>query len=128
MALAAALSSVSVTALAQQVLVSQGELRLYDLDTGQFAWSRPDPLALWTGAVITADGRYAQTKRRLFERTGVREYWLVDPELDLVQVFRPSPDGKLTRVAELTAEVGDALATPLLSGCSIDLRELFRAR
>ena len=33
--------------------------------------------------------RDAQIKRRLFERTGVREYWLVDPELDTVQVFRP---------------------------------------
>ena len=44
--------------------------------------------------------RDAQIKRRLFERTGVREYWLVDPELDTVQVFRPSPDGKLARVHE----------------------------
>ena len=48
--------------------------------------------------------RDAQIKRRLFERTGVREYWLVDPELDTVQVFRPSTEGKLARVAELTAE------------------------
>ena len=70
--------------------------------------------------------RDAQTKRRLFERTGVREYWLVDPELDTVQVFRPSPDGKLMRVVELSAEDGDMLTTPLLPGCSIDLRELFR--
>ena len=38
--------------------------------------------------------RDAQIKRRLFERTGVREYWLVDPELDTVQVFRPSADGQ----------------------------------
>jgi len=35
--------------------------------------------------------RDAQIKRRLFERTGVREYWLVDPELDTVRVFRPVP-------------------------------------
>ena len=70
--------------------------------------------------------RDAQIKRRLFERTGVREYWLVDPELDAVQVFRPSPEGKLARVVELTAEDGDVLTTPLLPGCQIDLRELFR--
>ena len=70
--------------------------------------------------------RDAQTKRRLFERTGVREYWLVDPELDAVQVFRPSPEGKLARVVELTAEDGDVLTTPLLPACQIDLRELFR--
>jgi Uma2 family endonuclease len=70
--------------------------------------------------------RDAQTKRRLFERTGVREYWLVDPELDTVQVFRPSPEGKLLRVAELSAEEDEALTTPLLPGCAIGLRELFR--
>ena len=70
--------------------------------------------------------RDAQIKRRLFERTGVREYWLVDPELDTVQVFRPLPEGKLARVVELTAEDGDPLTTPLLPGCAIDLRELFR--
>ena len=72
--------------------------------------------------------RDAQTKRRLFERTGVREYWLVDPELDAVQVFRPSLEGKLARVSELTAEDGHLLTTPLLPGCAIELRELFRAR
>jgi Uma2 family endonuclease len=70
--------------------------------------------------------RDAQTKRRLFERTGVREYWLVDPELDLVQVFRTTPEGKLARVAELTAEDDDALTTPLLPGWTLQMRELFR--
>jgi len=66
----------------------------------------------------------AKIKRRLFERTGVREYWLVDPELDTVQVFRPD-DGKLRKVDELTAEDGHHLATPLLPGWSLDLRAYF---
>lgn len=70
--------------------------------------------------------RDAQIKRRLFERTGVREYWLVDPELDTVRVFRPSLEGKLARLVELTSEDGDVLTTPLLPGWQIDLRELFR--
>jgi Uma2 family endonuclease len=70
--------------------------------------------------------RDAQMKRRLFERTGVREYWLVDPELDTVQVFRLTAGGKLARVAELTAEDDYTLTTPLLPGCEIGLRELFR--
>jgi Uma2 family endonuclease len=69
--------------------------------------------------------RDAQTKRRLFERTGVQEYWLVDPELDAVQVFRPE-GGRLTRVAELTAEDDDTLTTPLLPGWALALRDLFR--
>ena len=70
--------------------------------------------------------RDAQIKRRLFEQVGVREYWLVDPELDTVQVFRPTAEGRLARVKELTAEDGGTLTTPLLPGCGIDIRTLFR--
>ena len=51
---------------------------------------------------------------------------MVDPELDAVQVFRPTLEGKLARVVELTAEDGDVLTTPLLPGCQTDVRELFR--
>jgi Uma2 family endonuclease len=70
--------------------------------------------------------RDAQTKRRLFERTGVREYWLVDPELDTVQVFRRGTGDRLARVVELTAEDGDTLTSPLLPGFQYLLSELFR--
>ena len=70
--------------------------------------------------------RDVQIKRRLFEQMGVREYWLVDPELDTVQVFRPTAEGRLARVEELTAEDGGTLTTPLLPGCGIDIRTLFR--
>ena len=69
--------------------------------------------------------RDAQAKRRLFERTGVREYWLVDPELDTVQVLRMSPEGKLERVVELSADDHETLTTPLLPGCAIALPDLF---
>ncbi len=44
-----------------------------------------------------------------------------------VQVFRPSPEGRLARVVELSAEDGGVLTTPLLPGCEIEVRELFRA-
>jgi Uma2 family endonuclease len=67
-----------------------------------------------------------RTKHRLFERTGVREYWVVDPELDLVKVHRRAPDGPLPRVAELTAENHDLLTTPLLPGFELALADLFR--
>lgn len=70
--------------------------------------------------------RDARLKRDLFERTGVREYWLVDPELDTVQVFRRDDGGKYRRIAELTAEDDHELTTPLLPGWTLRMRDLFR--
>jgi Uma2 family endonuclease len=70
--------------------------------------------------------RDIQLKRRLFEKMGVREYWILDPEIDTVQVFRQTSDGKYERAAELAAEDGDALTSPLLPGFSLALPDLFR--
>ena len=69
--------------------------------------------------------RDEQIKRRLFERTGVREYWLADPELDLVKMFRRTADGALPQIAELSRGSGDVLTTPLLAGFELRLEELF---
>lgn len=66
-----------------------------------------------------------QVKRRLFARAGVREYWLVDPELDLIKVSRRGGDSSFRRVAELTAEDGDVLTSPLLPGSSLALSAFF---
>ena len=65
-------------------------------------------------------------KYGLFERGGVGEYWIVDPELDLVKLYRRAPDGSFPRLAEWTADAGDTLTTPLLPGFGVPLRELFR--
>ena len=64
-------------------------------------------------------------KRQLYDRFGVREYWLVDPDVDEVQVYRRAPDGGFPRVAQLGAEAGDVLTTPLLAMFSLALRDLF---
>jgi Uma2 family endonuclease len=63
-------------------------------------------------------------KRRLYERTDVREYWIVDPELESLKVYRRTEAG-LPRVAELSAENHDTLTTPLLPGLFVRLDELF---
>jgi Uma2 family endonuclease len=64
-------------------------------------------------------------KRRLYERAGVREYWIVDGEIEVVKIYRRQADGTFPRVLELSREEGDSLATPLLPGFSLLLAELF---
>jgi Uma2 family endonuclease len=64
------------------------------------------------------------TKRKLYERFGVNEYWIVDPELQSVKVFRLS-DHRYVRTAELSAEAHDTLTTPLLPDFRLPLIELF---
>jgi Uma2 family endonuclease len=65
-------------------------------------------------------------KRRLFDRVGAREYWVVDHELEMIKVFRRAEGGAFPRVAELTSEHDDVLTTPLLPELTIRLSELFR--
>jgi Uma2 family endonuclease len=64
-------------------------------------------------------------KRRLYERAGVSEYWVVDPEIDVVRVYRRGADG-FKRPSELTAEDNEVLMTPLLPGLSLPLAQIFR--
>lgn len=65
-------------------------------------------------------------KLELYELSGVREYWLVDPLLETVKVHRLSTEGRFQRVAELSAEEEDYLETPLLPGLSIPLDRIFQ--
>jgi len=64
------------------------------------------------------------TKRKRYEHFGVLEYWVVDPELDAIKVYR-RVDDRFVRIAELSAEAGDSLTTPLLPGFSVTLTETF---
>lgn len=69
--------------------------------------------------------RDARLKRQLFERTGVQEYWLVDPERDLVQVLRRDGDA-FVAAADVVADRDGILTTPLLPGWQLPVRALFR--
>ncbi len=62
-------------------------------------------------------------KRKLYERENIREYWLIDPDRNTVDLHRN--EGRLyVRVAELTES--DVLTTPLFPGLELRLSELFR--
>lgn len=63
-------------------------------------------------------------KRKLYERYGVPEYWIVDPELNTVKVYRLIGE-RYDRVAELAEESGHELTTPLLPGLRISLAAVF---
>ena len=65
------------------------------------------------------------TKRKLYERTGVDEYWIVDPELEAVKIHRRAATGSYEKVAEITVETGGVLTTPLLPGLAIDINLVF---
>ena len=67
--------------------------------------------------------RDQQLKRRLFETQGVREYWMVDPELDTVTVDRLDETGAFARSGVLG--VDEVLTTPLLPGWALPLDQLF---
>lgn len=66
-------------------------------------------------------------KRALYERAGVTQYWLVDPELELITIHRRNarPPHAFVAVAHFGAAGGDAISTPLLLGFSLPARDVF---
>lgn len=67
--------------------------------------------------------RDRRLKRDLYERTGVREYWLVDPETSAVTIYRQEQAGRFG--PSETLERSRTLETPLLPGFTLSLPELF---
>jgi Uma2 family endonuclease len=70
--------------------------------------------------------RDRRQKRDLYANTGVREYWIVDPDANSVTVFRRTPEGRLPTAGTLYGEAGDTLTTPLLPGFELTLSHYFR--
>jgi Uma2 family endonuclease len=103
-------------------LIYLSNRRLAEIETSPWVRGAPD-LVVEIGSPGTRK-RDATTKRRLYERFGVSEYWLVDPDLDTVQVYRLA-DGRYARITELTVEHGDVLTTPLLPGLELPLSSVF---
>jgi Uma2 family endonuclease len=63
-------------------------------------------------------------KRKLYERYRVPEYWIVDPELESVKIYRLSDNG-YSRIAELSVEANDMLTSPLFPDWQLPLSLIF---
>jgi Uma2 family endonuclease len=61
-------------------------------------------------------------KRKIYALHGIKEFWLVHPEKEQVQVLRLEK-GDFQRITELTRE--DVLTSPMFSGLEIRLVEVF---
>jgi Uma2 family endonuclease len=96
--------------------------RAPELLAGRHVTGAPD-LVIEIGSPSTRS-RDETIKRRLYERSDVREYWIVDPEIDVIRVYRRA-DGGFERPVELSAEAGDVLTTPLLPGLVIPIAQVF---
>jgi len=66
--------------------------------------------------------RDRQSKRKLYETQGVREYWIADWRLRQVEVYRRQ-EGQLRLIATLLPE--DTLTSPLLPGFASPIERFF---
>ncbi len=122
-----------------------GEVYLSPLDTVFTRWDVVEPDLLF----VAADQRHILTdanvqgppalvieilspgtrkrdlgiKRDLFDRGGVREYWIVAPEEHELMVQRRDASGSLVVVARLHGD--EELTTPLLPGFTLSLAKFF---
>ena len=94
----------------------------FDLFTAANVQGSPDLLV----EVLSPSGRKRDEviKRDRYERTGVAEYWLVDPEVETVKVFRLE-GGRYGRPQLLSLRDGDSLTTPLLPSLEVPLADVF---
>ena len=64
-------------------------------------------------------------KRRLYERSGVSEYWIVDADAETIRVYRRSDNG-FGRFESFSRQWDDVLRTVLLPGLELQLARIFR--
>ncbi len=96
--------------------------RAAELLAGQHVMGAPD-LVVEIGSPSTRQ-RDETVKRRLYENSSVVEYRVVDPDIDVIRVYRRDGD-RFARPVELSREAGDELTSPLFPGLDIALARVF---
>jgi Uma2 family endonuclease len=74
-------------------------------------------------SVMISRSRDERIKRELFDRGGVREYWIADPDRSRIAVHRR--EGNRLETSLSYADRAE-LTTPLIPGFSLSLPELFK--
>lgn len=64
-------------------------------------------------------------KRQRYEHYGIPEYWIIDPALDQVKIYRLT-DSRYGQASVLSLEAQELLTTPLLPALSLPLVTLFK--
>ena len=64
------------------------------------------------------------TKLRLYERFGVDEYWIANPDTETVRLYRRTDDAFAPPI-EIGTRAGGAITTPLLPGFALDVNDAF---
>lgn len=63
-------------------------------------------------------------KRQRYEHYGIPEYWIIDPALDQVKIYRLT-EGRYGQASVLSLEANDLITTPLLPSLNLPLAMLF---
>jgi Uma2 family endonuclease len=108
--------------IVQPDLLYLSRQRLTEIETSPWIRGAPN-LVVEIGSPATRK-KDETVKRRLYERYGVEEYWVIDPELDTVHVYRRAGE-HYERSLELWLERGEVLTTPLLPDLDLPLMKIF---
>ena len=102
--------------------VSHDRLSLL-LDEAEHLTGAPELIGEVLSPGASSERRDREVKLKLYAAQGVQEYWIADPQLQQIQVYRRQ---SATLKLAATLQVGDELNSPLLPGFSCSVAELFR--
>lgn len=72
----------------------------------------------------STSARDMKDKLFLYEKYGIKEYWIVDPFNKIVVIYKPDSSGKFMRPENYASK--DTIDVGVLKGLSIDLKKVFR--